>query len=216
LATRNLYPWRDAILGWDANELSLREASSGALLRTLEQRKDWDGRGLPPSYSISATGKKIVTLDRQSDAKGPRLHLYETATGKVMDRQDLPMPDEIYVEVYLSPVHPHVAVVTEYSFGLWDYERKLFVHRFKAKDVLLNRTARFSDDGRVLAVQTHGGRVRLWDLARGQELGDVGAEFSTHCFTISPDGNLLVTGGNDTQIRAWPLRSGSVAKPTTK
>ncbi len=127
----------------------------------------------------------------------------------------------------------------------------------------------FSPDGTQLATGCHDGRLRIFDVAKGQQLRDIAAhvapptaaaiyclawtadgkrivsgsydrslklwnaadgkqlvEFKAHddkkfprghrdgvyCLALSPDGNLLASGGGDRAIKIWNLADGSVVR----
>ena len=71
----------------------------------------------------------------------------------------------------------------------------------------------FSPDGKVLAVGTAVGQVRLWRVADGQPLltckGHSGAAWSV---AFSPDGRLLASGSNDQTVRLWDVNTGQCLK----
>jgi WD40 repeat protein len=66
----------------------------------------------------------------------------------------------------------------------------------------------FSADGKTLAAadgERHGG-VRLWDVARGQEIvSSFGQRGSIQSLTCSSDGRTLYAAGSDGKIRVWDL-----------
>ena len=59
-------------------------------------------------------------------------------------------------------------------------------------------------------VSGQSGEVKIWDLARasGQPLLDQGTDRSVLAIALSPDGKLLVTGGESTLARAWQWTQG--------
>jgi WD40 repeat protein len=64
----------------------------------------------------------------------------------------------------------------------------------------------FSTDGRLLATTREDGFVRLWDIATGAELRQVGGpDDPLTNVAFSPDGRTLAATGFDADIRLWTL-----------
>ena len=68
----------------------------------------------------------------------------------------------------------------------------------------------FSPDGQILAAGDEDGKVRLWDVATGQQIGNAltgnpltGATGASISIAFSPDGKTLVTGSTDGRVRLW-------------
>lgn len=70
------------------------------------------------------------------------------------------------------------------------------------------RLAKFSPDGKTVAVLDRSDNVLVWDVLTGR-LGHqlIGHKKRPFAMTFSPDGRFLVTGGMDT-VRVWELASG--------
>ena len=70
----------------------------------------------------------------------------------------------------------------------------------------------FSPDGRRLVSGEISGRVKLWDLATGQEIRILwGHRRPVYSVAFSPDGHRLVTASSDRTVRVWdgrPLQAG--------
>jgi WD40 repeat protein len=66
----------------------------------------------------------------------------------------------------------------------------------------------FSADGKYVASAEADGRVRVWEVARGNEWKSFRAhEGMARCVAFSPDGYYLASGGVDKIIRIWSLVS---------
>jgi WD40 repeat protein/tRNA A-37 threonylcarbamoyl transferase component Bud32 len=68
---------------------------------------------------------------------------------------------------------------------------------------------RFSPDGRRLFAASASGRVDVYDVATGQNLGSwEGHSGPVRALAIQPDGKLLASGGEDRTIRLWEVATG--------
>ncbi len=66
----------------------------------------------------------------------------------------------------------------------------------------------FSPDGR-LAARGHGEVVKVWDVATGQDRGELtGHSSAVKAVAFTPDGRSLVSGGGDGAVRIWGMQDG--------
>src|SRR5262249_6235228 len=75
-------------------------------------------------------------------------------------------------------------------------------------------TLAFSPDGKRLAVPTVANRrCRCWDVASGQELPPFGTGSpQVAALAFHPDGQTLVSGGQDGAIRLWEVAGGKALR----
>jgi WD40 repeat protein len=72
-----------------------------------------------------------------------------------------------------------------------------------------------SRDGKVAATSTWEKDVRVWDLAKGRELGGFTLDKSlVNGSALSPDGKLVACGGSDGFARIFDARTGALVKAT--
>jgi RNA polymerase sigma factor (sigma-70 family) len=71
------------------------------------------------------------------------------------------------------------------------------------------RNVAFSPDGRLIASSHQDGRLRLWDVARGQVLHDFPADNgAAHSAAFTPDGKLLLVTDPGAALRLYEVASG--------
>jgi WD40 repeat protein len=75
-------------------------------------------------------------------------------------------------------------------------------------------TLAFTPNGRTLAARGPDRSVRIWDVARGKQLGQFqGHEGNVTTLALSDDGNTLATGSADTTVLVWDVTRFRPAKP---
>lgn len=72
----------------------------------------------------------------------------------------------------------------------------------------------FSGDGKTLALGRNSSRVDLWDVAKKEQLRSIDTHQGATVVAISPNGELLATGGDDPEhtILIWEVASGKRLK----
>ena len=97
------------------------------------------------------------------------------------------------------------------SIRLWDVASGRQTHVLAGHDKGVAALA-FSHDGRRLASASFDGTARLWDVATDREVSrfTVGQALRTVCF--SPDGTLLLAGGQNQKLYLWSLADGKPAR----
>jgi len=66
----------------------------------------------------------------------------------------------------------------------------------------------FSPDGKTVASAAHDWKVKLWDVATGQELRAIVTKYNEEVVVFSPDGRVLAAGGPGGEINLWDAVTG--------
>jgi WD40 repeat protein/serine/threonine protein kinase len=74
---------------------------------------------------------------------------------------------------------------------------KLFSHPAQFYRVVFN-----PDDSCLVTQRARFGRLRLWDVATGEMIGEL-SHRGLHCIAFNPDGSRILTGGSDSVARLW-------------
>lgn len=89
---------------------------------------------------------------------------------------------------------------------VWDIGGQKKLHEFKGT------LGRFLPDDRV-AVATRELHINIHDLATGEQINQlVGHSGGANAIAVSPDGQSLLTAGNDRTARLWSLKSGKATR----
>ena len=92
------------------------------------------------------------------------------------------------------------------SMRFWDAETGLHLKTFKKGYEASGLV--FSEDGKTLAY-AEGLDIRLQDADTGEEkMRLTGHEWGMHSMVLSPDGDILASGSEDTTIRLWDMHTG--------
>ena len=99
------------------------------------------------------------------------------------------------------------------SIRFWDAETGLHLKTFKGPRLNYDASCLvFSLDGKTLAC-TDGLDIRLQDSHTGEEKMLLsGHEWGMHSMALSPDGDILASGSEDTTIRLWDMHTGEHKK----
>ena len=96
------------------------------------------------------------------------------------------------------------------SIRFWDAETGLHLKTFKKGYEASGLV--FSEDGKTLAY-AEGLDIRLQDAGTGEEkMLLTGHEWGMHSMALSPDGDILASGSEDTTIRLWDMHTGAHKK----
>jgi WD40 repeat protein len=92
--------------------------------------------------------------------------------------------------------------------GLWDLKTGSLRHTLGPDEALYTSAMAFAPTGKVLAMGTHHGVLRLWDTDTGQERTLPGHMQKIGCAAFSPGGKVLATASDDQTIKLWDVATG--------
>jgi WD40 repeat protein len=115
----------------------------------------------------------------------------------------------------ISPDRKRLATaIAFYQLSLWDLEKGEAYYSCQPHKYHIYDCA-FSPDGKAVATCGMGG-VILRDAKHGKEIRRlVISQGDTRCLAFSPDGRLLVTGGDDRTLRLWDAGTGQLRRQVT-
>jgi WD40 repeat protein len=205
-----------------------REGDVKTGLRLLSLATGKKVRDLGPALSGWVVGARFSPDSRYVavvvDAQGDWLHFWNVATGKHVRAQELGKLSSLYtVDLAWASDSETVAVKTDRAVLLMSALTGKRRHKLKNMSPLgvggigsgrwlLSRlpTVAFSPDGKRVAAEATGHRIRVWDVVSGTEIppARAGHEDRVVAFAVSPDGKRLASVGNDAMLRLWDLPSG--------
>jgi WD40 repeat protein len=149
------------------------------------------------SVAVSPDGKWVAT----GSHLGPNVKIWDSATGKLVHELVL----EIMNGVYFSP-DGRWLVTTSGGTSLWSTESWNKVRFIDAG----NNAVGFSPDGKILAVESLHGAVRLVNPETGREYASLEDphQDAAHRIAFTPDGTRLVaTNLTSGSVHIWDLRA---------
>ncbi|MFH0783804.1 MAG: caspase family protein [Pseudomonadota bacterium] len=176
------------------------------------------------AQAISRDGSRLITVDNAQDlgnavsAASGSLHLWDLAQGRQL--RTISIHDLLHIAaVAISPDGRYAVIggqpsANQSSIGLWDLDSGKQIRNFPSlqKEVLC---VAFSPDGKSL-LATQDTHVFLFDTKSGEVIRQFNVvpqasilplpKYLVAAFT--PDGYYIVTGGADSILRMWDIKSG--------
>jgi WD40 repeat protein len=183
------------------------DAKTGRVIRVLaapSDRQPKEGEGEERDVAVARVGNLMATLYGDDTAQ-----IWEPATGRLVREFQLLGDDHLF------RIRVGVDGATLFSIGgkvaLWNVRTGEVVRRFAvAAGVASPMQVALSRDGSLLAAAYGDQRIRLWDVASGklvQEIGDSGLIFPN---AFSPDGKSLTSVRRDGIIKTWGASNGNL------
>jgi len=196
--------------GTDAS-IKLWDVASG------RERAPLEDPGEGPPISGSAISHEIVALAIHgrtlADNRG---HLWDLETGRLLE--GLPAHRLNSLPVCFSPDGAILATASSGTVSLWDVATRELRRPLESPDPLVHALA-FTPAGRILATGGEDHILRLWDVATGGRLAELGPRSEGHSGIIesvafAPDGRALVSGSWDGTAKVWDVAD--PARPTLR
>jgi WD40 repeat protein len=150
------------------------------------------------------------------------IRLWDVATGQERATLRVHTPAALTLRGHTSAVHSvsYSADGTTLAsgswpapVGLWDVatgqERAALTGHERSVNSVVDIPAvcsvAYSPDGKTLASGDAGGRIKLWDVATGNERASLKHPSQVNSVAFSPDGKTLASGSTDSTIKLWDL-----------
>ncbi|MGH8168937.1 MAG: WD40 repeat domain-containing protein [Steroidobacteraceae bacterium] len=198
--------FKDAVVSPDGRYVAFPIADEQVAvyeLRTGRLRNVFDGPEYSTTYAFLPQGDLAV-------ARGTGVAIVDPGSGRDLRLVRYPAPADASLLV-ASGTAPQIAVATQGGtlfLGSTDSadEPLKVVHRDSLSPI---SAATFSTDGRILAAGGEDGRIELFDVTTGAEIGRprVAHLNPVSDMIFSPSGDCLFSGSSDGTVRMWNLRT---------
>jgi WD40 repeat protein len=154
-----------------------------------------------PSFTFVGAGARLLWLD------GDALRSQELSTGAATS---LPLePVWAYGPLSVSPDGTLVVAREGHALSSWSLDTRE-LEPVSDSHWLPVFSLAVSPEGALVATSDDGGSVRLWELARGQCIGELALKTARDCLRFSPDGQWLAMGTAQGQLHLWSRGAGRV------
>jgi hypothetical protein len=192
-ATGVFTPDSKSILTAQDHAVKVWNARTGQLLNTFSMSSEF-----AYDISLSADGARLAVAGDKGSVR-----LIDTATGKILT--DFLTARKLENRVYLSPAADRFLTIGDYKqVQLWDMTGKELKRVSPKGHIIL--AAKFVGSTVRVASATEDAVVHIWELDGEKKLADLEGHIATpYTAAFSPDGNTLVTCGNDQTAKVWCL-----------
>jgi WD40 repeat protein len=205
--------------------LKLWDVKSGQELKSLVHSTSPDVDTSIYSIAFSRDGKRIYAGNGDKT-----ISEWDVATGK--ETKVWKAHDDVVLTLTFSPDH---RVLASGGFGdltvkLWDTatwrEIRTLAEKKTAGFTEALKPIAFSPNGKLIAASTVGFdpklrqyayiRTLVWNVGTGEKLFTLGGhKLDVDALAFTPDGRFLVTGGTDTVIKFWDIKTGQETRTFT-
>jgi WD40 repeat protein len=206
-----------AVSGGQDGTVRVWNPDAGTLLHTLTGH---DGPVL--AVAVSANGRRAI-----SGGDNGTVRVWDPDAGKLL--HTLTGHHDLVPTVAVSADgHRAVSGGDDETVRIWDPDAGTLLHTLTGHDGWVLAVA-VSADGRRAVSGCDDGTVRIWDVATGKQIASAGKrsvfglvrrsprgdQGSVRSVSISADGRLAVSGGDDGTVRVWDLDAGTLLHALT-
>jgi WD40 repeat protein len=178
----------------------------------------------PGPMTFSLDGKTGVTAGQAKDGKTPELKLWNVAEGKSTATLTPAMPvvglafSADGKTLFSAEAEGNAGTDFKFIVEVWDVVRGKKTRTISVSGAVLSfRSWGFSADGTMLATAAaqSGSTVKLWDLASGKVVAELGHTSPIVALAFSRDGTKVATITlEDRTVHLWELTRGNSSSPT--
>ncbi len=193
-----------------SDKVNIWETVSGKLLRSFGAVEAIQAALMTDSIAFSPDNVQVVMLV----SRGEKLVFWDSNTGQMLRQIDL---DSEGVAIGISRDGSRVLTELNDGVGLWDFTSGKLLRTFDNPHKRRINCFAFSPDGlRVASVAQDRDSeneatdfFKVWEVETGRVLLNFEANsLPVQSVAVSPDGNQLLSGGDDKGLKRWEMSSG--------
>lgn len=190
-----------------AGELLLWDVATGAIIRRYEgHTQDVNSIAFSPDGTLLLSGAGQPTLPTPPG----ELFLWDVATGEYQSLNAAAQHPEAVNRVAFSPDGTtFISGAGDGAIILWDAATATPIQQLALEEVFI-ASMDYHPDGNIVAIAASD-TVRLWDIPTGAITGILRSSF-LHDVAFSPDGETLISVGQDQRVMMWEVASGEIIR----
>jgi WD40 repeat protein len=219
-----------------ARNIDLAELAAGRYVKDLKKVRTL-GPHPGDCFAVAFTpdGRSLLafSFSQKREAKEEWLSVYDPHTGEQRRRMQVPAtnpgvsvrgggggadgvrnPESVKPFAIATDGRTVAIGPADGAVSLWDTDLGKQKQPSPTTDLKGFQAVAFADNGRVLVTAGYDTPTRVWDIASGKKLHELGREpGAITAIAVSPDGRRVAVGGQAGGIRIWDVATGADACP---